>query len=300
MICEACGCEHESQSCPLCKKRRRHEFFAAIAKAVCYTSLFVIVQFIVQFGFVLVKAFVAILGGVSDADAYTILIDALFANVCRMATLSSLVTILAIGLLFLIQKKTITHEIWLKPVKNSALGLAALFGAAAQFIISVAVGFIPWPETWVEDLASLNDYLVAESLPWQIVAVAILGPITEELIFRGLVYTRLRRAASPIVAAVLSGIAFGSVHGNMIQFFYALAFGVVLALIMERYGSLLPCIVVHIFFNGVSFLPYHDLPASGFILVYLAAIAAAIFAVYMIWFNKKDSQTERNIPDETV
>ena len=46
--------------------------------------------------------------------------------------------------------------------------------------------------------------------------------------------------------------------------------------LMERYGSLLPCIVVHIFFNGVSFLPYYELPASGFILVYLAAIAAAL------------------------
>ena len=300
MICEKCGCEYEAKSCPLCKKRRRNEFFAGVAKAICYTLLFVILQVGVQTGFVILKAFGAILGGVSDFDAYTMILESIYANVCKLTTLSSLVTIFAVCFFFLVQKKAIADEIWFKPVKNSALGLAALFGAAAQLIISVAVEFVPWPEAWIEDLASLNDFIIVETLPWQILAVVLLGPITEELIFRGLVYTRLRQATTPLVAAVLSGIAFGAVHGNMIQFFYAFTLGVVLALIMERYHSLLPCIIVHIFFNGVSFLPYYELPAGGFILVYVASVAVAIYTAYQIWFNKKDIQTERNTPDETV
>ena len=300
MICEKCGCEYEAESCPLCKKRRRNEFFAAIAKAICYTSLFVVLQVGVQTGFVILKAFGAILGGASDLDAYTMILESIYANVCKLTTLSSLVTIFAVCLFFLVQKKVIADEIWFKPVKNSALGLAALFGAAAQPVITVGVNFVPWPESWVESLSVLNEVLVEEPLGWQVLAVAFLGPITEELIFRGLVYTRLRRASSPIVAAVLSSIAFGAIHGNMIQFFYAAAFGIVMALLMERYHSILPCLIVHIFFNGFGIVPYFDLPMGWFILVYVASVAVAIYTAYQIWFNKKDIQTERNTPDETV
>lgn len=303
MICEKCGREYNEvyeKECVVCRRKATMAAFIALIKAVIYTVAFVAIQFAVQLVFVIVKAFGAILSGASDTDAFDLIMDTLFSSVCKMTAVSSLVTILAVGLFFLLRKKVATREVWLKPVKNSALGLAALFGAAAQLIISVAVEFVPWPEAWIEDLASLNDFIIVETLPWQILAVVLLGPITEELIFRGLVYTRLRQATTPLVAAVLSGIAFGAVHGNMIQFFYAFTLGVVLALIMERYHSLLPCIIVHIFFNGVSFLPYYELPAGGFILVYLAAIAAAIYTAYQIWFNKKDIQTERNTPDETV
>ena len=303
MICEKCGREFDEgreKECVVCRRKATMAAFIALIKAVLYTVAFVAIQFVVQIGFVLVKSFAAILGGASDADAYDVVMDALFSNVCKMTALSSLVTVLAVGIFFLARKKNTAREVWLKPVNNTALGLAALFGAVMQVVISVAVEFIPWPEAWIEDLSSLNEFIVEETLPWQILAVVILGPVTEELIFRGLVYTRLRRATTPIVAAVLSGIAFGAVHGNMIQFFYAATLGLVLALLMERYRSLLPCILVHVFFNGVSFLPYFELPAAGLILTYLACVAVAAFTAYQIWFKKKETQTERNIPDETL
>lgn len=300
MICENCGYEYEGKFCPICRKNKVNGAMVALFKAVLYSVFFVVVQFAVQFAFLMVKAFGAVLGGATDADAYDIVMDALYANVCKMTALSSLVTILAVGLFFLVRKKSAAREVWLKPIPHTHVGLAVLFGAALQIVISITVEFIPWPQPWIDALTELNDFIMVETLPWQIFAVVILGPITEELIFRGLVYTRLRRATTPIVAALLSGVAFGIVHGNMIQFFYAAALGVVLGLVMERYGSVLPCMIIHILFNGISFLPYYELEVGGLLALYVACVLITVLCVYLIWFKKKDIRNGKESIDEII
>ena len=300
MICENCGHEYEGKRCPVCQKNKVNGAILALLKATAYTVAFVAIQFVVQFAFLMVKAFSVLLSGASEEDAYGIIMDALFDNVCKMTVLSSLVTILAVGIFFLVRRRSATREVWLAPVSLKTLGLAALFGAVLQVVISITVECIPWPRPWIDDLMELNDFILVESLPWQLFAVVLLGPITEELIFRGLVYTRLRRATTPLAAAILSGIAFGAVHGNMIQFFYAFALGVVLALVMERYGSLHPCIIIHIFFNGISFLPYYDLGAGGLIGLYLICILLTVLCTHLIWFNKKDTRNGKDISNEAL
>lgn len=294
MICEKCGLEHEEKYCPVCRKNAVSNGIVALIKAAFYTIFFIAVQFAVQLTYVFVKAFSAILSGMSDADAYEAIMNAILDNLYKMTILSSLVTILAVGIFFLVRKRSVASEVRLNPVAQKHLGLTALFGAALQVVTSVAVGLVPWPQTWVDALPNFEG---SESVFLEILAAVILAPITEELIFRGLVHTRLRRAFPPVWAAVLSGVAFGIVHGNIIQFLYAAVLGVVLALIMERYGSLLPCILIHIFFNGVSFLlpDYNEVSAGVIITLYLIGIAITVLCVYLIWFKKKDIQSGKEL-----
>ena len=300
MICEKCGCEYEGKYCPNCRKNAVNAGIVAVAKAFAYSLFFVGIQFIIQLAFVIVQAFIAALSGAGDLDMYDQIVESLYANVCKMTILSSLVTILAVGVIFLARRLPIGEQIRLKPVAPRTLGLIALFGAALQVVISVTVDTIPWPQSWLDALLQVNDFLLSESLLLQVLAVVILGPITEELIFRGLVHTRLRRAFPPLVAALLSGVAFGIVHGNMIQFFYAAALGVVLGLVMERYDSLLPCILIHIVFNGTSFLVTLIPSAAVLIPVYLVCVAVVIFCAYRIWFKKNDVKNGKETPDEAV
>ncbi|MBO5109116.1 MAG: CPBP family intramembrane metalloprotease [Clostridia bacterium] len=300
MICEKCGYEYEGKRCPVCRKNAVNAGVLAIVKAFFYSVAFVAIQFIVQFAFVIVKVTAALLSGMSDGDAYDIVLSSLYDNVCKMTILSSLVTILAVGIWFLARRRSTVNEVRLNPIHPKHLGLAALFGAVLQVVTSVAVEFVPWPQSWIDTLTEMNDYIISESIGLQVLAVVILGPITEELVFRGLVHTRLRQAFPPFVAAILSGVAFGIVHGTMIQFFYASLLGVVLGLVFNRYDSLFPCILIHIFFNGVSLLPYFELDAAGLILLYLACVAVTILCAYLIWFKKKDIQNGKESPDETV
>ncbi|MDO5703283.1 MAG: CPBP family intramembrane metalloprotease [Lachnospiraceae bacterium] len=95
----------------------------------------------------------------------------------------------------------------------------------------------------------LEQSILAASPVVQILVICIIGPIAEELLFRGIIYRRLRDYTGTAWAAVLSGILFGVIHGNLTQGVYAGIFGVVLALVYEHYGTLWTVITAHIINN---------------------------------------------------
>lgn len=88
----------------------------------------------------------------------------------------------------------------------------------------------------------------------QIVAVGILIPIAEELIFRGLGYYRLRWHLSFFEAAVISAMLFGWYHGNIVQGLYAGALGLLMAWAYEISQSLYAPVCLHIAANLSSVL----------------------------------------------
>ncbi len=67
-----------------------------------------------------------------------------------------------------------------------------------------------------------------------ILSTVVIAPIAEEVFLRGLAYTRLRRAMPPILAAVLSSLAFGVLHGDIIWFMSAFGGGLAMAWIFQR------------------------------------------------------------------
>lgn len=92
--------------------------------------------------------------------------------------------------------------------------------------------------------------------------VCVLAPLAEEFLFRGFVFTALRSWGVP-VAACISGLIFGGIHiTNYLGEPVALAaaslvtlssFGIILALLFWKTGSLIPCIVLHAINNSVAF-----------------------------------------------
>lgn len=82
-----------------------------------------------------------------------------------------------------------------------------------------------------------------------ILVVGILAPIAEELVFRGLVFRRMKDWMKPGLAVVFSSLLFGLYHGNMVQFLYATLMGMILAVIYHRTGTLWTSILAHITAN---------------------------------------------------
>ncbi len=81
-----------------------------------------------------------------------------------------------------------------------------------------------------------------------LVFVAIIGPILEELVFRKVVCDHLLPLGEGY-AVILSAVLFGLVHGNFFQFFYAAAVGALFALIYVKTGRLRYSISYHIIIN---------------------------------------------------
>ena len=86
-----------------------------------------------------------------------------------------------------------------------------------------------------------------------IISVLIfLGPIAEELVFRGLIFKRLQDYIGTIWAVLISSLLFGMYHQNMVQFVYAGLLGLVFAMLISLTGSLKITMVAHIAANAWS------------------------------------------------
>ncbi len=103
-----------------------------------------------------------------------------------------------------------------------------------------------------------------DMLPLSVVLLGacILGPVCEELLFRGLLAGRLARYGQK-PAALVGALLFGLYHANLSQFFYAFALGLLLAYVYFYTGSLKAPILLHMLFNFYGSAVVLLLPESG-------------------------------------
>jgi uncharacterized protein len=93
-------------------------------------------------------------------------------------------------------------------------------------------------------LAGLNGGSVT-----MIVAICVLAPVLEEMLFRGIIL-RSFLGQYPKWAAILGSAGlFGFAHMNLYQYVGAVLIGVLLGWLYERSRSLLPCIALHAAYN---------------------------------------------------
>ena len=88
-----------------------------------------------------------------------------------------------------------------------------------------------------------------EVLALTVVLACVVGPVAEELFFRGVLYATIRRYSSRWVAMLLSGALFSLVHTNLIGFLPIMVLGCLLAYLYERTGSLIAPMTIHILHN---------------------------------------------------
>ena len=127
-----------------------------------------------------------------------------------------------------------------------------------------------------------------------ILVVGIIGPICEELMFRGIVFHRLKDWVKPQAAIAISALLFGIYHGNVVQFFYATCMGVMLAVIYDKTGTLWISIVAHIAANlwnlfGSSFWSslWQQIPAGMLCGVMIEILLCVIPTYWLFGYKRK-------------
>lgn len=190
----------------------------------------------------------------------------------------SAATLIALIIIFAIRRKRFHAEIGLRRIKNEAILLVLPFGVSLQFLIVFLLNLIPLPEKIIEDYNRLYSLLGNSPRILEIIGTVIAAPIIEEVVFRGLVYTRLRRAMSAPIAAGLCAAIFALAHGHIIATMYAFIIGLILCFLMERFRSLWAPILLHIGFNTANYLPFLREDSSTVEIMITAAISFVIFA----------------------
>ena len=101
--------------------------------------------------------------------------------------------------------------------------------------------------------------------PWGYVAVGILAPLAEEVVFRGAILRTLLGIMSKKnhwVAIMISAAIFGAVHCNQAQFINALLMGLLLGWMYYRTQSLVPGILLHWVNNTMAYVLANIMPQS--------------------------------------
>lgn len=85
-----------------------------------------------------------------------------------------------------------------------------------------------------------------------ILETCIIGPILEELLFRGVVMNLLKRFLPYRWANLLQALIFGIQHFNIVQDIYAFVLGLILGHIYNKFGTLYSDMIVHMSINTVG------------------------------------------------
>jgi membrane protease YdiL (CAAX protease family) len=110
---------------------------------------------------------------------------------------------------------------------------------------------LPPPRTDVQKIALMaaRSWLLAALF---LVMTVVAAPVLEEVLFRGLLFTILRRRMEFIPAAIISAVGFAMLHDPAAWLPIAIL-GYVLARVYEETGSLVPAITAHAVHNALFF-----------------------------------------------
>ena len=86
-----------------------------------------------------------------------------------------------------------------------------------------------------------------------LIYACFLGPILEEIIFRGFILKSMQKYGN-LTAIIVSSISFSMFHLNLVQFVNPVLMGIVLAFIAIKSKSIVPSIIAHIFNNTITFI----------------------------------------------
>ena len=125
-----------------------------------------------------------------------------------------------------------------------------------------------------EDAKNVAKALYSDKLWLQILVVGIAAPVAEELLFRGILYRRMRTWLSVGPSALAALLIFAAVHGNLLQALYAFILGALLVWIYERFAKLTAPIILHVSANLISILVQQSTWLSSYLQTY--AVAACI------------------------
>ena len=81
----------------------------------------------------------------------------------------------------------------------------------------------------------------------------VIGPILEEIIFRGFILKSMQKYGN-LTAIIVSSILFSMFHLNLVQFVNPVIMGILFGFIAIKSKSIVPSIIAHIFNNSITFI----------------------------------------------
>ena len=225
-----------------------------ILNVLWYLVVFVLIQLGVTYATLFIEM---ALHPQTDADLNTS-IKNLLSNDTTLVLISVIGSVLTIALF-----------VWRKWVILSRTYLRSNPWFTLLWVVFLGLGSI-LPLQWIYEQLNLTLPIEMEEMfksimgnRWGYLALGILAPLAEEMVFRGAILCTLLNYFNGRmywVPIIVSALLFGLVHGNMAQLLNAFLIGILLGWMYYRTESIVPGIVLHWVNNTVAYTMYKLMP----------------------------------------
>ncbi|PJZ48014.1 CPBP family intramembrane glutamic endopeptidase [Leptospira saintgironsiae] len=139
---------------------------------------------------------------------------------------------------------------------------------------------VPKPDFIINLFQGLFD---GENIFLSAILLSVVAPLTEELMFRGVILDRFLKHFSVSSSFLLSSFLFGLIHLNPWQFIGSSILGIYMAWVVYKTDSIWNSIIVHAVFNGIPLIVLHGLQLE--IPGFSAPIAGKIQVLQPVWLD---------------
>lgn len=289
-FCTQCGCPLTNAESAVNEGSRPVRFISALLHALLYVAVFLGSQIFVTFTYMMSLMLGSAAGGTAvDETMVAELAGRVLERVVEITLLSNLLAVLVIFLSFTFRRKNPFAETGFRRIGLSRLIPLMLLGFSLNVVVSVTIGLLPIPadimDAFENQYASLSDGSAGFFMT--LLSISVVTGFTEEIVFRGLVNSRLSRGMGSTAVIIISSLIFGVVHGTPVAIVYAALIGVLFSLMYKRFNSILPSMICHITFNATSLI-LQLFPDNVMLILYVVSICLTAYCVYSIFFRHRD------------
>ena len=194
---------------------------------------------------------------------------------------------------------------WIILLSFAGLLLSGALSSVTELIPTTA-SFKAWADgleaSYKKAIMAMTQMHSVGDLIWNLIAVAFIPAVVEELFFRGALQKTLKEwSAKPVLAIVVTAIVFSAFHFSYFGFLSRLGLGIVLGFIFEYTSSIWLSIFMHCINNGVAIIALYgvrndpakvDKVMDGNVPLYWLLIAVAL-VTYFLFRLKKETNYAR-------
>ncbi len=276
------------------------EVMKQLGKAICYFLLFLGLQVVLSmFASMLYGAWLGVElsanGKTMDVQTITEKTTAFLSdNVIFIGFIANILTILFLIIFFRIRKKKLLLEANWNAVSVKDIPYAIGLGVA--LVLFISFGFSLLPESLLESYNQFSGMLMGGLTVTSIMYTVIAAPIVEEIIFRGLILSRLRKAMPLPIAIIISSLFFALAHGQLLWMTYAFILGCVLAIVDVKTDTIAISVIIHMLFNllGMSSSIWAPKP-SAVLYIILTVVGVLGTILILVRFIKRQDVINQTV-----
>jgi len=135
-----------------------------------------------------------------------------------------------------------------------SLPAVVIYFVATTATLFLAMQFLPWMNVDQVQETGLSIVAPGGELIWIFLLLVVVGPIVEELIFRGYLYGKIRAARVPFwLTAIIVSVLFGLAHMQWNVGIDTFVLSMVMCFARELTGTIWTGVLMHMIKNGIAY-----------------------------------------------